>query len=52
MYCMSENKKKTQNRAKNSFYIFKIGFTILHVGYHEKGNDGLYLDKDNLVLIE
>ena len=45
-------RKKPQNRAKNSFLYFKIWFHDIHVGYHEKGNDGLYLDKDNLVLIE
>ena len=42
--------QKRQNRAKNGFS--KIGFTICMWGTMRKVNDGLYLDKDNLVLIE
>ena len=47
MYFMG---KKRQNQAKNGFS--KIGFTICMWGTMGKVNDGLYLDKDNLVLIE
>ena len=47
MYCMG---KKRQNRAKKGFS--QIGFTICMCGTMRKVNDGLYLDKDNLVLIE
>ena len=33
-------------------FFSKIGFTICMWGTMGKVNDGLYLDKDNLVLIE
>ena len=52
MYCLSENGKKTAKSGEN-FFSSKIGFTMCMWGTgHEKGNDGLYLNKDNLVLIE
>ena len=34
------------------FPHFQMNLSACYVGYHEKGNDGLYLEKDNLVLIE
>ena len=51
MYCMSEKGKKTAKSGEKCFFL-KLVSRYMHVGYHEKGNDELYLDKDNLVLIE
>ena len=50
MYCMSEKGKKTAKSGEKCFFLKLVH--DMHDGYHEKGNDGLYLDKDNLVLIE
>ena len=51
MYCMSEKGEKTA-KSGEKWFLYLNWFHDIHVGYHEQGNGGLYLDKGNLVLIE